>query len=264
MVHEVARIFGMDFIYLDILFCVIWMIVLLRKKYHLQFLFGLFGACVVFFTDFVIWYTIKGTRILNEVPFNEALFLLYFSFTYGMIEFSYVAVLFSIKNWKKIAFWSSFLLGGWFIIGFLSQWIHLDDRTIDIVRLMSSGRWVQIVMAIGGYLLLIILKYTWEPFKHLTWARIGFLFLIGFFVHFSMETTLLAAGIRPLEGAFSVLLFNSLIEFNTGVPILYFGWILLKDRGISTGIKDVEIIPDLETSESQEDVITQIATKEGT
>jgi hypothetical protein len=129
---------------------------------------------------------------------------------------------------------------------------------------MSSARWGQVGMAIGGYLVLVILKYTWEPFKHLTWPRLGFLFLIGFFVHFSMETTLLAAGIRPLEGAFTVLLFNSFIEFNTGVPILYFGWVLLKDRRISTGIEDIEVIPDIELSESQEDFAIQIINNEGT
>ena len=95
MVYIVTRNFGMDFIYLDILFCVIWMILLLRKRYVLQWIFGLFGACVVFFTDYVIWYLVKGSRVFNIPIFNEGLFLLYFSFTYGMIEFSYVAVMFS-------------------------------------------------------------------------------------------------------------------------------------------------------------------------
>ncbi|MEE9410529.1 MAG: hypothetical protein V3V41_06350, partial [Candidatus Heimdallarchaeota archaeon] len=219
MVNIVSRIFGVDFIYLDILFCVIWMVILIRKKYILQWLFGVFGACVVFFTDYVIWFKLKGTRMIYELPFSEGPFLLYFSFTYGMIEFSYVAVMFSAKNWRKMLYWSLLLYGGWFAIGFLSQWIHWDDRVISIAREMTSARWRQVGMAIGGYLLLIVLKYTWKPFKQLTWPKIGFLLFVGFLVHFAMETTLLAAGIRPLDpGAFGVLAFNSLIEFNTGVP----------------------------------------------
>jgi len=239
MVYIVSRNFGMDFIYLDILFCVIWMILLLRKRYVLQWIIGLFGACVVFFTDYVIWFTIKGSRVFHEIPFSEGLFLLYFSFTYGMIEFSYVAVMFSAKDWKTMLRWSLLLYGGWFAIGFLSQWIPLHDTAISISRIMSDFRWGQIAMAAGGYLVLIILKYTWEPFKHLTWIKLGFLVLVGFLVHFGMEITLLSAGIRPLEaGALGVLFFNSLIEFNTGVPFLYFGWVLLKDWKINTGVQD--------------------------
>jgi len=238
MVNLVVRNFGMDFIYFDMLFCLIWMIVLLRKKYFLQWLFGLFGACVVFFTDYFLWYKILGTRLIYEVPFNEGLFLLYFSFTYGMFEFSYVAVMFSAKSWRKMLFWSLFLYGGWLAVGFLSQWIPLDDRSISIAREMSSARWGQVVVTVGGYLMLIILKYTWKPFKQVTWRKIAFLFLIGFLVHFAMETTLLAVGIRPWEGAVGVLAFNSLVEFNMGVPILYFGWVFLKDRGISTGAEE--------------------------
>jgi len=229
MSHDVIRVFGWEFIILDIAFCLIWMIILLRKKYFIQFFIGLFGAVVVFISDFVFFYTLQGSREIFSLPngLNPLKFLIYFSFTYGMIEFSYVSVMFRLKNWKQKVYWTLFLYVGWFIIAFLPKILPLSDLTVDIVRHMKDNRWVQIGMVAGGYILLIILKYTWEPFKSLTWKKLGFLFLTGVLVHFAMEITLLTAGIRPATDVFSVLVFNSLLEFNTGVPILFFVWNLI-------------------------------------
>ena len=56
MSHDVFRLFGWEFVILDITFCLIWMIILLRKKYFVQFFFGLFGAVIVFISDFVFFY----------------------------------------------------------------------------------------------------------------------------------------------------------------------------------------------------------------
>lgn len=242
MAHIVARLFDMDFIYLDLLFCALWMTILLIRKKRLQFIFGLLGAVIVFISDDLIWYHLQGTRVLDTVPFNNDLFLLYFSFTYGMIEFSYVATMISAKNWKTMLSWSLFLYGGWFATGFLSSWLHIDDRSISIYREMTDiGRWIQISMVVGGYLLLILFKYKWKPFKNLSWLKLGYLFLVGFLVHFGMEITLLAAGIRPLDGSLVILIFNSLLEFNSGVPVIFIAWTLLKNRGISTGSNDLRL-----------------------
>ncbi len=144
-----------------------------------------------------------------------------------MIEFSYVSIMFRLENWKQKVYWTLFLYVGWFIIAFLPKILPLSDATVDIVRHMKDNRWGQIGMVVGGYSLLIILKYTWTPFKSLTWGKLGFLFLTGVLVHFAMEITLLTSGIRPATDVFSVLVFNSILEFNSGVPILFFAWNLI-------------------------------------
>ena len=57
--------------------------------------------------------------------------------------------------------------------------------------------------------------------KDLSYLRIGYLFLIGILVHFGMEFTLHISGIRPIEGSLSIILFDSLLEFNSGIPVLF-------------------------------------------
>jgi len=227
--NYVARTFDMDFVYLDILLCAVWMVILFKQKHTLALWFGLFGALVVFLVDDILWLRIQHTRFL-EVPFHRDLFLFYFSFTYGMIEFSYVTVMFGARSMKIKALWTLFLYGGWLATALISQHVGIDDRIIDIGRDMSNARIIQVALVSGGYLLLLVLKYTWRPMKSLTFQRMLYLFLIGIVVHFGMEITLLVSGIRPAGNYVDVLLFNSLLEFNMGVPILYILWTAIRSK----------------------------------
>ena len=233
----VARTFDMDFMYLDIAFCAVWMLVLFRRKHTIALWFGLFGALIVFLVDDVLWLRVQQTRFL-EVPFNRDLFLLYFSFTYGMIEFSYITAMFQARSMKTRALWTLFLYGGWMATALISQHAGIDDRTIQTGRDMSDARVIQVALVAGGYLLLLLLKYTWRPMKSLTFPRMLYLFLIGILVHFAMEVTLLASGIRPAENYVHVLLFNSLLEFNMGVPILYILWTAIKSTKVHDTSKE--------------------------
>ena len=233
----VARTFDMDFMYLDIAFCAVWMLVLFRRKHTIALWFGLFGALIVFLVDDVLWLRVQQTRFL-EVPFNRDLFLLYFSFTYGMIEFSYITAMFQARSMKTRALWTLFLYGGWMATALISQHAGIDDRTIQTGRDMSNARIIQVALVAGGYLLLLLLKYTWRPMKSLTFPRMLYLFLIGILVHFAMEVTLLASGIRPAENYVHVLLFNSLLEFNMGVPILYILWTAIKSTKVHDTSKE--------------------------
>jgi hypothetical protein len=229
MESYVAREFDFDFIYCDLLFVVIWMFLLWRQRQMLAWGFGLAGACIVFLADDVLWFHIQKTRFI-DAPINPDLFLVYFSFTYGMVMFSYAIVMFTARNNRTRLFWTVLLYAGWILSAFISQWISIDDRLVSVGRDMSGARDVQIAMVAGGYLLLIILKYTWSAMKSLTWQRIAYLFLIGILVHFGMEFTLWISGIRPTDEGFDVMIFNSLLEFNTGIPVLYIAWTFIVYR----------------------------------
>jgi hypothetical protein len=222
----------MDFIYLDIAFCAVWILVLLRQKQRIPLCLGFLGALITFLADDVLWLHIQHTRTL-DLPFNRDLFLVYFSFTYGMIEFSYVTVMFQAKSMKAKAMWTLLLYGGWMATALISQHVGIDDRTIQTARDMSHARIIQVGMVAGGYLLLLLLKYAWQPMKSLTFIRMIYLFCIGVLVHFGMEITLLASGIRPAGDYVHVLLFNSLLEFNMGIPILYILWTAIRSRKAS-------------------------------
>ena len=61
-------------------------------------------------------------------------------------------------------------------------------------------------------------------------------------VHFGMEISLLAARIRPATDLVTVLIFNTLIEFNSGTPFLFIIWTLTKNRKIPIGGETEELI----------------------
>jgi len=220
---SVARQFDVDFIYLDFVFTAIWMLLLWRQKHMLALKLGLAGALITFLADDIWMYHIQKTRIL-DVPFSPDLYLVCGSFTAGMVMFSYVIVMFSATKTSTKVFWTAFLYLGWGAIAFLSQWIPIDDRLISMERDMSGAQWMQIGMVTGGYLVLVVLKYKWKAMEPLTWPRMAYLFLVGVLVIFAMELTLWLSGIRPAEEGLDVLIFNSLLQFNVGIPVLYIVW----------------------------------------
>jgi hypothetical protein len=220
----VIRIFDTDFMLFDLVFTAIWIFFLYRKGYIKPLIFGLFGIIVNMIVDYGIWYSFQGIRTVEGLPFwmSPFAFFVYFSITYGMIEYSYVQVMFSIDTKKgsskqEMIRWSLFLFGGWLLFGLLSFALPISDSEITVQRVMTEQRILQIYGIVAEYALLAVLAYMGK--FGLSWRKILYIFSVGFFVHFSMELTLLLSGIRVLD-LFN-LIFNSVIEFNTGAPILY-------------------------------------------
>ena len=233
MAHDVGRYFGIDFIYFDLMLVTIWIALLIVRRRYKEFFFGLFGYGVVQFVDNVIWYIIKGTRTIDTGGvIGPNVFLTYFSFTYGMIMFSFAPLMFNKKiHVVEKLLWAGLMYGGWLAIGLMSEYITWDDRIINISRDMTNARTKQIIMAAVGYAVLLIWKilsefldgFPWNIMKNIPYWYFGILITIGIFIHFSMESTLMIAGIRsPFD--WEVLAVNSLLEFNTGIPILFGLW----------------------------------------
>jgi len=256
MSQIVGRTFGIDFIYLDLMLVGIWIILLLVRKRFKELLVGLFGYGVVLFTDAVMWYTLKKTRhieIEGDV-IGPYLFLAYFSFTYGVIMFSYAVMMFNRKVHPiEKVLWSAFLFLGWLAIGLISQHINWNNTEIFIYRDMTSSRLKQILMAVIGYAVILAWKIISEftdkfPFnlmKTVPYWYFAILIFTGIFIHFSMESTLWIAHIRPSD--WEVLITNSLLEFNTGIPILFALWVTINQKDYKP-IVSTEVTETAETS----------------
>jgi len=221
--YDGIRNFGLDYILFDVLFLLIFVTLLIKCKKKIPLaVFFVGGLLINFVVDWGFWLH-TGIREIS-LPFDFAgsvlLFFLWFSLSYG-VEYAYVFLMFEKKS-KKIS-WTLLVLAGWLLVAFLSQTITINDSPITTIRHMSNLRFLRIGLVLIGYGLLFIFRYNWK--------KILYLFFVGFLVHFMMEFSLLLAGIRP--GSFLILLENSLIEFNMGVPFFY----LFYDKYLKKKIK---------------------------
>jgi len=221
--YDVIRNFGVDYILFDLIFVAIFLFLLVRYNKKIPLLvFFLGGLGINFLVDWGIWLH-TGIREIS-LPSNFLggvfLFFIWFSLTYG-VEYAYVFLMFEKKS-NKLG-WTALVLFGWLSVAFLSQFFSINDSAITVVRHMEDLRFLRIILVLIGYSLLFIFKYDWK--------KIAYLFFVGFAIHFMMEFSLLVNGIRP--GSFLILLENSLIEFNMGIPFFY----LLYDKFLRKRIK---------------------------
>jgi len=209
--YDVIRIFGLDYILFDLAFLAIFLFLLIKLKKKIPLIaFFVGGLLINFFIDWGIWLHSGVREVMLPANFfgGTILFFVWFSLSYG-VEYAYVFLMFD-KNSKKIE-WTLFVLMGWILVALLSQLIPINDTSIVTIRHMSDFRILRIAIVLIGYSLLFLFKYDWK--------KILYLFSIGFLIHFMMEFSLSITNIRP--GSFWILLENSLIEFNMGVPFFY-------------------------------------------
>jgi len=221
--YDVIRNFGLDYIFFDLIFVAIFLFLLVRFKKKIPLLvFFLGGLGINFLVDWGIWLHtgIREISLPSSFLGGVFLFFIWFSLSYG-VEYAYVFLMFEKKS-NKIG-WTALVLFGWLSVAFLSQFFSINDSAITVIRHMGDLRFLRIILVLIGYSLLFIFKYDWK--------KIAYLFFVGFAIHFMMEFSLLVSGIRP--GSFLILLENSLIEFNMGVPFFY----LLYDKFLRKRIK---------------------------
>jgi len=221
--YDVIRNFGVDYIFFDLIFVSLFLFLLIRYKKKIPLLVFLLGGLGInFLVDWGVWLHtgIREISLPSNFLGDVFFFFIWFSLSYG-VEYAYVFLMFEKKS-NKIG-WTAFILFGWLSVAFLSQFFSINDSAITAVRHMGDLRFLRIVLVLIGYSLLFIFKYDWK--------KIAYLLFIGFVIHFMMEFSLLVSGIRP--GSFLILLENSLIEFNMGVPFFY----LLYDKILKKRIR---------------------------
>jgi hypothetical protein len=225
----VTRSIGMDFIYFDLIFLSIWIFFLVRKKYWRSITWGVCGWLIYIFTDYILWYLITQTRSYTG-PLNPLIFFLWFCFSPGFVQFSYVFVMFDKRNRKDLIFFTLLFYIGWIFVSTGSQLIPLDDRLIEVSRDMNvaNQRFNEIIMVLINIGVALILYFK----KKLRIEDILYIFLIGILVEFSLEFSLAISGIRQAQGVWSLelMLINTLLEFNLGIILMYLLWTPFKIR----------------------------------
>ncbi|MFX0057754.1 MAG: hypothetical protein ACFE85_05365 [Candidatus Hodarchaeota archaeon] len=238
---EAWRIFEYDYIYIDGIFFISWVLILIRNKKWNPLKFGIFTSIIIYFIDAVFWWTLPagsnyppGTTIREywiggvKVPTNYdshfwpkfgADFMMIFS--YSIFIFPWLWIMFENfvkRNKREIVFYTVFFFTAWFLTPFLSFLLPIDDTIVETVRHMNTQFITWIVNASCGYILLFIIYGTnWFRSKDL--KVIGFIFILGILGSFFMEFPLFITGIRPTGILF--LLYELAILFNQGAPYLY-------------------------------------------
>ena len=219
----VTRVINVDFIYLDLLFLALWIGFLIRKKYWKPIIWGVLGWLVYLLTDFYIWYIVMGSRTYDG-PIDPTLFFLWFCFSPGFAQFSYVALMLEKRKWRDIWLWTLMFYIGWTFVSVGSQLIPIDDRIITVTRDMNAdGQRLSFgLMALGNVIIAFILYF----FKKIRLEDIVYLFIVGTLVEFCLEFTLTVSGIRIEYGewSFELMAINTLIEFNMGIILMYIIW----------------------------------------
>jgi len=207
--HDVIRIFDFDYLIFDFIFLLIFLTVLIINKKKIPIYVGFVCGILFLIIDGIIWW---NTGIREIDPSNTKIYVDFMmDFSYGLLAFSWVMIMFERNSIKEILLWTLFLYGGWLLIASLSQILPLIDLEIITIRHMQSLRVVEIATVVCGYLLLIFLRYNYKT--------ILFIFWVGFMLSFMMESYLLFTQIRP--SGFELLLYDSFILTNQGIPYLF-------------------------------------------
>lgn len=223
----VTRTLGVDFIYFDLIFLSIWIYFLIKKRYWIPIIWGMLGWGAYLITDYYIWYTVMQSRMYDG-PLDNNIFFLWFCFSAGFVQFSYVAIMFEKRNWRELWLWTLIFYLGWILVGVGSQLIPLDDRIIRVSRNMNADRQrlTFTLMTLGNILIATFLYL----FKKLRIEDVIYLFIVGTLVEFCLELSLYVSGIRLEQGTWSLelMVVNTLIEFNMGIILMYLLWSIAK------------------------------------
>ncbi len=208
----VERSFNSLYIYLDIIFLVIFSIILIWRKRYQALIAGAFGGILYFAVDYGVFYQWLGTRQVTGA--DPLWLLLWLSISYGLTNFAWIWLL--LDRDGHAVEWSLLIIAGWMAVAFLSQGMGTEFTQITISR--GTARYHSIMAAIMfvGYLWLIIRNLRTNAVDKVNLLR---LLAIGIGVQFSWEAVLLLSNIRPT--GIMPLIVNSLIETNLGIPYLY-------------------------------------------
>lgn len=212
--HNITRRFELDYLIFDALFLAVYILALIRTRRYGPLKAGLGFVVPIYLIDAVIWTALGVREYRISAPWMKHAVDFMMDISYSVVAFSWVWIAFEKRSLQDVGLWTVGLFAGWLLVPALSRVFHVSDEPIVTVRHMESQVWLQILVVIAGYVLLVALGYDW---------RTGlYLFLVGCTLTFMMEFSLMATGIRP--ASVELLVYETLILTNQGVPYVYVIW----------------------------------------
>lgn len=208
-----ARTMNSLYIWLDLGFLAVLLLLLLYMRRYQAIIAGLAAGVLYFAIDYGIFYAALGTRSVEGA--NTFWFLLWLSFSYGLTNLAWIWLW--LDRDQHIREWSVLIIAGWLFVALLSQSLSSHATPISIERGTADYHGVMAVLLLVGYGSLCIYNLRQrDPAKR---APLLWILAIGILVQFSWEAVLAVAGIR--NRALDTIIVNSLIETNMGLPYFY-------------------------------------------
>jgi hypothetical protein len=212
--QSIARNFQFDYVVFDAAFLACWVGLLIRRKRYAPLAAGIVCGVLTYVIDGIVWYALGVREYGLPAPWMKHPVDFMMDFSYGIVAFSWVWIAFERRSRLDVAFWTVVVLAGWMLVPVVSFAVPLSNAPIMTVRHMQSQVAYQIAAVIVGYAFLAVLRYDTRT--------IVYLFAVGCALGFMMELPLLVTKIRP--ASFKLLVFETLILYNQGVPYLYLIW----------------------------------------
>ena len=129
-----ARIFNSLYIYIDIVWLIILLVILLITKRYMALIVGLIGGIIYFAVDYGIFYLLLGTREVTGA--STLMVLLWLSISYGFTNFAWIWLWLDRDGYALE--WSLLFVAGWLSTALLSQNFGNAFQVIAIKRGTTS------------------------------------------------------------------------------------------------------------------------------
>lgn len=224
------RQFNSAYIWLDIAFLALLIILLFKNKKYMTIIVGLAAGVLYMLVDYGIFHLALHSRSINQ---GHSMFfvLLWMSMSYGFTNFSWIWLW--ISKDKNLREWSFLILMWWFCCPLLANTLGSNTNLITIQRTTSEYHGYMALILFVGYLAIIIWNIKQRDKKRK--IPIFWLLAIGILVQFGWELGLLVGGIRStgivsFGDKIKTLIVNSLLETNLGMPYIYALYIMYSSR----------------------------------
>ena len=223
------RVFNPLYIYLDIVFLVFFMGMLIYRKKYLTAAFAFAGGVLYMIVDYGIFHLLLHTRSIEGGDLFWV--LLWMSMSYGITNFAWIWLWFSRD--KHLFEWSLLICVWWISAPLIANTFGGGLELIKIQRTTGSYHGYMALILFVSYAAAIVYNLIQKEKS----KRFPLLWMltIGVLVQFAWEFSLLLGGIRSAEftsfgDKIMTLAVNSLLETNLGAVPVYCIYVLVTRR----------------------------------